>query len=426
MALLIKNGTVVDPENKLHDKLDLLVENGEIAKVAKNIKAPEAKEIDAAGLIVAPGFIDMHVHLREPGREDTETIESGSWAAAAGGFTSVVCMPNTSPVNDNAAVTKFILDRAREKAVVNVFAAGAITRGSEGESLAEIGEMVAAGVLAITDDGKPVMNAQVMRRAMEYCRIFEIPIIDHCEDKFLSAKGAMNEGYHSTVLGLRGISNTAEEVHVARDIILAELTGVNVHIAHLSTKGSVALVGEAKNRGIGITAEATPHHFALTDAAVRGYDTNTKMNPPLRSEEDSNAIIQGLADGTIDAIASDHAPHSVEEKMLEYDKAPFGIVGLETAVHLAIDKLVNSGHIKIEHLVKLMSTNPARIIKLNKKGSLSIGSDADITILDLGKKITVDVSTFHSKSRNSPFHGWNLSGAAVMTIVKGKVVWRAD
>lgn len=423
MSLLIVGGTLVDPANGISSKLDILIEDGKIARVGRGLRS-KGKKIDARGLIVAPGFIDMHVHLREPGREDAETIESGAAAAAAGGFTSIVCMPNTEPINDSAAVTRFIIDRARQSASVNVYPCGAISRGAKGEALAEIGDMVRAGAVAISDDGRPVMSAQLMRRAMEYSKIFDLTVIDHCEDQGLSAGGSMHEGFYSTMLGLRGMAAAAEELHVARDALLAAMTGARVHIAHISTALSVEIVRQAKKRGVKITAEATPHHFTLNDSAAQGYDPNTKVNPPLRPEPDRLAIIAGLADGTIDAIASDHAPHTVEDKMLEFESAPFGIVGLETAVSLALDRLVRPGHIGIERLVELMSVNPARILRLNK-GHLSPGSDADITILDLKREVTVDPNRFRSRSRNTPFAGWKLKGAPVMTIVGGRVVWQA-
>ncbi|MBI1745230.1 MAG: dihydroorotase [Acidobacteria bacterium] len=424
--ILIKNGTVVDPANQIHGKFDVLIDNGKIIRVGRALKAPRASVINAAQQIVAPGFIDMHVHLREPGREDVETVQSGTAAAAAGGFTAVMAMPNTQPVNDDATVTRFILDRARESGVVTVLPCGAITAGSQGEVLSEIGEMVKAGAVAISDDGRPVMNAQVMRRALEYSKIFDIPVVDHCEDQALAAAGVMNEGYHSTRLGLRGMSSAAEEVPVARDVILAKVTGARVHIAHVSTRGAIQSIREAKRNGISITAEATPHHFTLTDEAVSHYDTHTKMNPPLRSADDVAAVIEGLADGTIDCIASDHAPHTLEDKMLEYDQAPFGIIGLETAVSLALDRLVRSGCLSIVRLVELMSLAPARLLKLPSKGALSPGYDADITILDVRRTVKVDVRRFRSKGRNTPFNGWELRGAPVMTIVQGKVVWAAE
>lgn len=422
MKLLIQNGRLIDPSQSLEDERDILIEDGRVARIDKRISCPEAEHLDASGCIVAPGFIDLHVHLREPGEEYKETIETGAQAAAAGGFTSVCAMPNTTPVNDQAAVTRYIIDQAREKAVVNVFPVGAITHQSKGESLAEIGEMVAAGAIAISDDGRPVMNANVMRRAMEYAWQLGIPVIDHCQDLHLSAGGVMNEGFYSTMLGLRGMPAAAEEVQVARDIVLAEATGAHVHIAHLSTAGSLELVRRAKRKGLPVTCEVTPHHFTLTEEAVVGYDTNTKMSPPLRTRHDVERLIEGIADGTVDAIATDHAPHHEDEKMLEFDQAPFGIIGLETAVNLALDKLVHPGHISLARLVQLLSTNPARIVRLDR-GSLRVGAVADVTIIDPHRTTTIDRSQFKSKSRNSPFHGWTLKGVVKTTIVAGKIVF---
>ena len=340
MQLILRQGRIVDPTQKLDRVMDLGVEDGRVADIAQRIRKKGRKEIDARGLIVTPGFIDMHVHLREPGREDSETIESGTNAAARGGFTAVACMPNTQPVNDSEAVTSFILERAREVSKIAVHPIGAITKGSQGETLAEIGEMYRSGIVAISDDGRPVQNSQIMRRAMEYSRLFDLPVIDHCEDKDLAAGGSMSEGYYSTLLGLRGINPAAEELQVVRDTILARQTGARVHIAHISTRRSLEAVIRAKQENIQVTCEVTPHHLLLTEAQVTSYDTNTKMNPPLRSQEDVNELVKALAEGTIDAIATDHAPHNANDKMLEFDRAPFGIVGLETAVSLILDRLV--------------------------------------------------------------------------------------
>jgi dihydroorotase len=333
-------------------------------------------------------------------------------------------MANTNPVNDNRTVTRFIIERAAQVGIVNVFPIGAITHGLKGETLAEIGEMHEAGIVAISDDGQPVMNSQIMRRALEYAKQLGIPVVDHCEDKNLSAGGAMNEGHWSTLLGLKGISRTAEEVHVARDILLADLTGGHVHIAHVSTAGSVQLVRQAKRQGVNVTCEATPHHFALTDEAVCGYDTNTKMNPPLRAEKDVEAVLEGLADGTIDVIATDHAPHHADDKALEFDKAPFGVIGLETAVSLALDRLANRNIVSISRLVELLSASPARIMNI-ARGALKPGSVADVTILDLNQMIKVDSKSFRSKSRNTPFDGWQLKGAVKYTLVAGRIVYDA-
>lgn len=424
MKLLIQHGLLIDPTQSIEDKLDLLIDDGRVARLERHLSAPEAQTLDASGCIVAPGFIDLHVHLREPGEEYKETIESGAQAAAAGGFTTICAMPNTKPVNDNAAVTKFIVERAREKAVVNVFPIGAITQQSKGETLAEIGDMVEAGAVAVSDDGRSVMNAQVLRRAMEYARQLGIPVMDHCQDMSLAGNGVMHEGYYSTLLGLRGIPAVAEEVQVARDVLLCGMTGAHVHIAHLSTAGSLELVRQAKRKGLPVTCEVTPHHFTLTDEAVVGYDTNTKMYPPLRSRRDVESLIEGLADGTVDAIATDHAPHHLDDKANDYDQAPPGIIGLETALSLALDRLVHAGKITLRRLVELMSTNPARIISL-ERGSLRVGAVADVTIFDPQRTITVDVNRFKSKSRNSPFHGWTLTGAVRATIVGGQIVFES-
>ncbi len=421
MNILIQNGRVIDPANKVSDTLDVLVSEGRIARLGKpgGIPSSGCRVIDASGRLVAPGLIDMHVHLREPGFEYKETIATGIAAARAGGFTSVCCMPNTNPVNDNRSITEFILSQAAKEASANVFPIGAITKGSKGEELAEMGELRAAGCIAVSDDGRPVMSAAIMRRAMEYSKIFDIPVISHCEDVNLALNGVMNEGFVCTELGLRGIPNAAEEVMVARDIALAELTGCRLHIAHVSASGSVRLIREAKSRGIKVTAETCPHYFTLTEDAVRGYNPMAKMNPPLRSAGDVAAIKQGLKDGAIDAIVTDHAPHAMDEKNVEFDYAPFGIVGLETALGLSLS-LVHEGVITIEELIKKMSLNPAKILGINK-GTVSIGADADVTIIDPVLKWKVDPEEFKSKSRNTPFGGFNLTGKAVQTIVGGRL-----
>jgi dihydroorotase len=423
MQLIIRQGRVVDPSQKLNKVMDLGVDDGRVVEIAPKIGKKAKKEVDARGLIVMPGFIDMHVHLREPGREDAETIESGANAAARGGFTAVACMPNTSPVNDSEAVTSFILERARDVSKVAVYPIGAITKGSQGKSLAEIGEMHRAGIVAISDDGHPIQDGQVMRRAMEYSKLFNLTVIDHCEDKDLVAGGVMNEGYYSTVLGLRGINPAAEEIQVVRDAILARQTGAHVHIAHISTRRSLNAVLHAREQdNVFITCEATPHHLLLTDAQVTSYNTNTKMNPPLRSQDDVDALVQGIASGAIDVIATDHAPHNINDKMLEFDRAPFGIVGLETAVSLVCDRFVRTGIITLERLVQLFSLNPARILNLDR-GTLAKDSWADITLLDPEINHEVRSAEFLSRSRNTPFEGWKLRGAPAMTIVKGKIVW---
>lgn len=423
--LVIRNGRVIDPASRLDAIRDALIEDGRVSAIAENIQAAGAEEFDASGLIVAPGFIDMHVHLREPGFEYAETIETGSRAAAAGGFTSICPMPNTSPVNDNATVTSYIKGRAERHAVVNVFPIGAITKNSAGEELAAIGSMKQAGIVAISDDGRPVMNARVMRRAMETARSFGIPVIDHCEDLHLSAGGDMHEGIQSVRLGLKGIPAVSEDVMVARDVLLAELTGARFHVAHISSRRAVEMVAFAKSRGLAVSAEATPHHFALSDAEMLPYDSNFKMKPPLRSVCDVSAVMHGIISGAIDAIATDHAPHAGSEKMQEFEKCPFGIIGLETAVGLAFEKLVHPGKICVSRMVELFTSAPARILNLNR-GSLSVGQIADVTILDPERKWTYDVNRSASKSRNSPFDGHSFRGGPVATIVGGRIVWTAE
>lgn len=421
MALVIKNGRVIDPASA-HDAIaDVLIDAGVIQQVGQNLSASE--NFDATGLIVAPGFIDMHVHLREPGFEHAETIESGSRAAAAGGFTSICPMPNTSPVNDNATVTSYIIEKARQHAVVNVFPIGAITKGSAGEELSSIGSMKQAGAVAISDDGRPVMNARVMRRAMEFARSFGIPVIDHCEDLHLSAGGDMHEGLESVRLGLRGIPAASEDVMVARDILLAELTGARYHVAHLSSHHAVEMVAFAKARGLAVTAEVTPHHLALADSQMSPYDSNFKMKPPLRSTCDVSAVIAGVVSGAIDAIATDHAPHAGSEKMQEFEKCPFGIIGLETALSIALETLVHPGKITLTRLVELFTTGPGRILHLNR-GTLKPGAAADVTIFSANREWTYDVNKSFSRSRNSPFDGRTFKGGPVMTVVNGRIVWQ--
>ncbi|HLA95216.1 MAG TPA: dihydroorotase, partial [Pyrinomonadaceae bacterium] len=388
-----------------------------------NEAAPEGCEVfDAAGLLVAPGFIDLHVHLREPGQEHKETIASGCAAAVVGGWTSVCPMPNTNPVNDNAAITRYMIEQAERAGLANVFPIGAITKSSDGGELAEMGEMKAAGAVAVSDDGRPVPNAGIMRRAMQYAKDFDLPVVDHCEDKSLSSGGVMHEGRMSLLLGLKGMPALAEDIDVVRDIILAKETGAHIHIAHVSTKGAIEAVRRAKNEGINVTCEATPHHFTMTDKIVEGYDTNTKMAPPLRSEDHLEAIIEGIKDGTIDCIATDHAPHHADEKALEYDRAPFGITGLETAVGLALTELVHKGVISVERLVEMCSTNPAKIFNLNGRGTLKPGSIADITIIDPERVWTYRSTESRSKSKNSPFDGRTFTGQAVAAFVGGKLV----
>jgi dihydroorotase len=421
-ALLISGGRVIDPGSGGDGRADVLIRDGRIESIGTGLSDPHAVVFDAGNCIVAPGFIDMHVHLREPGIEHAETIETGARAAAAGGFTSICCMPNTLPVNDNATVTSYIVQRAREVAQVNVFPIGAITKGSLGDELAAIGSMHAAGIVAISDDGRPVMNARVMRRAMELARAFDLPVIDHCEDLNLSAGGDMHEGVESVRLGLGGIPSASEDVMVARDLLLAELTGARYHVAHLSTLRSVEMVGFAKSRGIKVTCEVTPHHFAITDAELATYDSNYKMKPPLRCRHDADAVVKGIASGVVDAIATDHAPHAGNDKMQEFERCPFGITGLETAIGLSLAELVHKGRIPVAKMVELFTTGPANILKLDR-GTLAPGAPADVTIFDLDTEWTYDVQQSLSKSRNSPFGGRRFRGGPVATIVGGEIVW---
>jgi dihydroorotase len=421
--LLIKNGRVIDPASHHDGVADLWIEDGVIKGVGVSLPTAGSEVFDATGLIVAPGFIDMHVHLREPGFEHAETIESGSRAAAAGGFTSVCPMPNTKPVNDNATVTSYMIEKARRHAVVNVFPIGAITKGSAGEELAAIGSMKQAGAVAISDDGRPVMNARVMRRAMEFARSLGIPVINHCEDLHLSAGGDMHEGAESVRLGLRGIPGCSEDVMVARDILLAEVTGARYHVAHISSRHSVEMVQFAKTRGLSVTAEATPHHLALADRDMKPYDSNYKMKPPLRGTCDVAAVLDGIVNGAIDAIATDHAPHPGSEKMQEFESCPFGILGLETAIGVSLEQLVHPGKISVVRLVELFTTGPARILGLDR-GTLAQGAPADVTIFSTDREWTYDVNKSFSKSRNSPFDGKTFKGGPVATVVAGELVWR--
>ena len=429
MKRLLKGGRVVDPVRGIDGLFDVLIDGGRIARVDRAIDPVDLPGVTVvempAGCVLCPGFIDMHVHLREPGQEHKETIATGTAAAAAGGFTAVACMPNTEPVNDSASVTQYILERAAEACGVRVYPIGAVSRGLKGEQLAEAAELRAAGCRAISDDGRPVPSALLMRRALEYGGMFGMPVIDHCEDTTLKGEGVAHEGPTAALLGLRGIPAAAEEVIVARDVCLAKATGSAVHIAHLSTRGSLQIVRDAKHDQTRVTCEVTPHHFTLTDErllAPLSYDTNLKMNPPLREATDRDALLQGLADGAVDAIASDHAPHHYDEKMVEFDRAPFGIVGLETMVSLSLDRLVHSGLISLSRLVDLLSAGPARILGV-PGGTLAPGAPADITILATDLSLTVDATRFLSKSRNTPFDGWTLRGGVAATIVGGRTIW---
>ncbi len=425
MKTLVRNGHVIDP-GRFNGQADVLIEDGKIAAVGvklpvKGDNSSHVTIIDAKGLWVCPGFVDLHVHLREPGFEYKETIATGARAAVAGGFTSVCCMPNTRPVNDSRSVTEFILRQAASAKQAHVFPIGAITKGSDGNELAEIGDLYEAGCVALSDDGRPVMQSLIMRRAMEYALAFNLPIIDHCEDLSLAEGGSMNEGLVSTELGLAGIPSAAEEVMVARNVALAELTGARLHLAHVSTLGSVRLVREAKSRGLAVTAEACPHHFSLTEEAVRNFNTHAKMNPPLRTDADVQAVKEGLRDGTIDAIATDHAPHAVQEKQLQFDEAPFGIVGLETALPLVLN-LVEEGVLSSEQAISKLTCAPAQVFAL-PKGTLALGADADVVLIDPDHTWVVDPSRFQSKARNTPFTGWTMKGRVMKTIVGGEVVY---
>jgi dihydroorotase len=451
-SLLLTNGRVIDPANGLDARTDLLIRDGLVAAIgadAARLASPDSTRFDVSGLVVCPGLIDSHVHLREPGQSAKETIATGTKAAARGGFTSLVCMPNTSPPIDSTSTVALIREKAAREAVVNVFVTGAITRGIAGEELAPIGSLVSAGVVAITDDGHCIQSNELMRRALEYALMWDLPVLDHCQDYSLVSDGVAHEGYWSTVLGLRGWPSVGEEAIVARNIMLSELTGTRVHCQHLSAAGSVRMLREARARGVRISGEACPHHFTLTDAALAGsetfwrtdgrdllkpspadgsfptwpsYDTNFKMNPPLRSAQDRDAILDGVADGTIEVIGSDHAPHCDYEKDVEFDYAPFGITGLEVELPLCLMQLVHSGRMTLPELIARFTTGPARILKLNK-GTLTIGADADVTVFDPSREWVFQRGETVSKSLNNPFYGWPLKGRAILTIVKGNVVW---
>ena len=425
MSLLLRGGRVVDPSQDIDEKADILIEDGKVSRLGCIPAKRSWEVIDVMDCVVTPGFVDMHVHLREPGREDKETILTGSRAAVAGGFTSIACMPNTIPVNDNAAITRFILERAADAGLVNVFPIGAITQGSRGEQLAEMGEMREVGIVAVTDDGHPVQNNQVMRRALEYAKTFDLLVMDHCEDLFLAAGGSMNEGAVSTRLGLRGMNRAAEEIHVVRDIVLSRITGGRIHILHLSTRESLQQIRAAKAEGVRVTCEVLPHHFTRTDDNIQNFDTNFKMMPPLREKGDIQAILDGLSDGTIDCLATDHAPHTRLDKDRPFEEAASGIVGMETAISLCWEHLVRANVVSVPRLVELFSLNPSRILKL-EKGTLKEGADADVTVIDPERQQVVNSSRFQSKGRNSPFDGWKLYGVPVLTVVGGKVVYRKD
>ncbi len=423
MEILIKGGTVVDPSQYLNDQLDILIKDGKISRIDKNIKAAKAQVIDASGKLVCPGFIDMHTHLREPGQEYKEDILSGSKAAAAGGFTTVCCMANTEPPIDNASVALFVKNRAARTGIIDVLPIGCVTKKMEGKELSEMAELIAAGCIAFSDDGKPISSSRVMRNALDYASMFGRPILSHCEEASLADGGLMNEGYHSTLYGMRGIPAAAESIMVARDIELSRLTGGHVHFCHVSARESVALIKNAKAEGLNITAECTPHHLSLSDEIIGDYDTDTKVNPPLRSQEDIDALRAALLDGTIDCIATDHAPHNYESKDCEYGLASNGISGLETAVAVVMHYLVGTGIIGVEDMVRLMANGPAEILGIEEKGTLEAGLKADITIIDPEAVRNVEPAKFYSKGQNTPFKGMALKGWPVMTLAGGRIVY---
>jgi dihydroorotase len=429
MKRLLKGGRVVDPANGIDGVRDVLIDGDRIAQVGQDLPVDGATVIEIpSGYVVAPGLIDIHVHLREPGQEHKETVASGTASAVAGGFTAVACMPNTSPVNDNANVTAYILAKAAAANLARVYPIGAVSRGSKGELLADIAELKQAGCVAITDDGHPTATALLLRRALEYAAMFGMPVIEHCEDPSLKGDGVAHEGFHASTLGLRGMPGACEALGVERGVLLAELTGSHFHVAHMSARASLRAVRKAKEAGIRVTCEVAPHHFTLTDEALAtpvAYDTNTKMNPPLREAADRDAMISGIVDGSVDVIATDHAPHHYDEKKVEFDRAPFGIVGLETAVPLAFERLVHAGLIKLPRLIELMSTNPARVLNL-PGGTLSPGSAADITILAPDMKVRIEAAKLRSRSKNTPFDGWELHGGVAATIVGGRTVYKKE
>jgi dihydroorotase len=426
MKKLLKGGRVIDPANGIDGVHDVLIDGDRIARIGRDLPVNGATVVEIpSGLVVCPGFIDMHVHLREPGQEHKETVATGTASAVAGGFTAVACMPNTSPVNDNANVTSLILAKAAEAGQARVYPIGAVSKGSKGELLADIAELKEAGCVAITDDGHPVATALLLRRALEYAGMFGMPVIEHCEDQSLKGDGVAHEGFHAASLGLRGIPGAAEALGAERGILLSELTGSAFHVAHMSARASLRAVRKGKENGVRVTCEVAPHHFTLTDEALASpipYDTNTKMNPPLREVADRDAMLAGIADGTVDVIATDHAPHHYDEKNVEFDRAPFGIVGLETAISLSLDRLVHAGVIRLPRLVELMSTNPARILRV-PGGSFTEGSPADITILAPDLRVRVKAADMRSRSKNTPFDGWKLRGGVAATIVGGRTLF---
>ena len=423
MRLLIKNGHVVDPKNGVDEVRDILITDGIIQKAGTNLTDAEATVLDATGKIVAPGLVDLHVHFREPGLEYKEDIETGSRAAAKGGVTTVVCMPNTDPVIDNGPLVQYVMNRGKEVGLVNVLTTGCISKGQKSGELSEIGELKAAGAVGISDDGRPVLSSSLMRKALEYAKMFDIPVLSHCEDLDLVDGGSMNEGYMSTFLGLRGIPKAAESVAVTRDILIAEEVDGRLHVCHVSTRNAIEAVREAKKRGVRVTAETAPHYFTLTDTACDGFNTNAKMNPPLRDEDDVQAVIEGLIDGTLDAIATDHAPHHRDEKELEFDQASNGIVGLETSLALGVTYLVKTGKLTMSQLIEKMSVNPAEIIGFDR-GSLAEGKVADVVIFDAEEEFTVHVNDFASKGKNSPYDGFALTGQVETTITGGRIVYQ--
>ncbi len=425
MRILIQKGRVIDPKNKIDEKLDLLIEDGVIKEVAPSIDADADQMIDASGKIVAPGLVDLHVHFREPGLEYKEDIETGSRAAAKGGVTTVVCMPNTSPVIDNKAQVRYVMERGKEVGLINVLTSGCITKGQSGSELSEMGEMKEAGAVAVTDDGRPVSSSAVMRKALEYAKMFDIPVFSHSEDLSLVDGGSMNEGYTATVLGLPGIPKAAESVAVSRDVLIAEEVDGRLHVCHVSTKNAIEAIRSAKARGVKVTAETAPHYFSQTEHGCEGYNTNAKMNPPLRDEEDVAAVIAALKDGTLDAIATDHAPHHRDEKDLEFDQASNGIVGLETSLGLGVTYLVKTGKLTMAELIEKMSVNPAEIIGIDR-GTLGVGKVADLVVFDAEKSYKVDVKSFASKGKNSPYDGFELYGQVALTMTGGKIVYRKE